>query len=111
MLPLLAMLDKLDMLPDLDIGVMDCVPMQLFRVSVRGSFSVIASLFSDGVRFTGKIIDLSSEPDENTKQIKTQNFFCNFKGVPMVRATYKGRAGLPIGQGLIAVEFFDLTNG
>ena len=29
----------------------------------------------------------------------------------MVRATYKGRAGLPIGQGLIGAEFFDLSNG
>ena len=37
---------------------------------------------------------------------RNTNFFRNFKGVPLVRATRKERAGLPIGQGLIAVEFF-----
>ena len=43
--------------------------------------------------------------------IKTTNFFSNFKGVPVVRATYGEGAGLPNYQGKIRVNYYNWTNG
>ena len=45
------------------------------------------------------------------QKIKNTNFFRNFKGVPLVRATYKERAGLPRGQGTSPEVFLERTNG
>ena len=41
----------------------------------------------------------------------TTNFFSNFKGVPVVRATYQEGAGLPNYQGKIRVKYYNWTNG